>query len=93
MSKKISQQEIEKMAFDAEHWFSQVYPTAPKMDYSVESLQAIDSALEHKFLYEASAFKSYEVLEDILFMFGAYLGEVIRRQMSEALNLIRLERC
>ena len=73
-----SQEEIEKMALAAEQWFSEVYPTAPKMDYSVESLQAIDSALGHN----VSTFESQEAIDCILSMFGAYLGEVIRRRIG-----------
>lgn len=73
-----SQKEIEKMAFAAEQWFSEIYPTAPKMDYSIESLQAIDSALEHN----VSTFKSQEAIDGALNFFGAYLGEVIRRRIG-----------
>jgi hypothetical protein len=73
-----SQEEIEKMALAVEQWFTEMFPTLPKMDYSVESLQAIDHALEHN----VSTFKSQEAIDGALSMFGAYLGEVIRRRIG-----------
>jgi hypothetical protein len=73
-----SQEEIEKMALAVEQWLTEMFPTLPKMDYSVESLQAIDHALEHN----VSTFKSQEAIDGALSMFGAYLGEVIRRRIG-----------